>query len=76
MQIIDTSVAFLRKLTELSIALLALAVVVQVVFGTAVPFIGVDVIGNLTKVIASLGSSGLVGLIAVGVLYSVLNKKP
>ena len=76
MQIIDTSVAFLRKLTELSIALLALAVVVQVVFGTAVLFIGVDVIGSLTKVIASLGSSGLVGLIAVGVLYSVLNKKP
>lgn len=75
MQMIDTSVAFLRKMTELAIALLALAVVMQVVFGTAVPFISVDVIGNLTKVIASLGSSGLVGLIAVGVLYAVLNKK-
>lgn len=72
---IDTSVALLRKLTELAIALLALAAVMQVVFGTAVPFISVDVIGNLTKVIASLGSSGLVGLIAVGVLYAVLTKK-
>lgn len=75
MQMIDTSVAFLRKMTELAIALLALAVVVQVVFGTAIPFFNVDVIGNLTKMIASLGSSGLVGLIAVGVLYAVLTKK-
>lgn len=72
---IDTSVAFLRKMTELAIALLALAVVVQVVFGTAIPFFNVDVIGNLTKMIASLGSSGLVGLIAVGVLYTVLTRK-
>jgi hypothetical protein len=62
-------------LTELAVALLALAVVVQVVFGTAVPFLNVDVVGNLTKVIAALGSSGLVGLIAVAVLYAVLNKK-
>ncbi|MBM3873268.1 MAG: hypothetical protein FJ382_05965 [Verrucomicrobia bacterium] len=72
---IDNITGFLRKLTELAVALLALAVVVQVVFGTAVPFLNVDVVGNLTKVIAALGSSGLVGLIAVAVLYAVLNKK-
>ncbi len=71
---IDNITGFLRKLTELAVALLALAVVVQVVFGTAVPFLNVDVVGNLTKVIAALGSSGLVGLIAVAVLYAVLNK--
>lgn len=75
MHLIDTSVAVLRKLTELAIALLSLAVVMQVVFGSAVPFLNVDVIANLTAVIASLGSSGLVGLIAVGVLYAVLTKK-
>lgn len=72
---IDNITGFLRKLTELAVALLALAVVVQVVFGSAVPFLNVDVVGNLTKVIAALGSSGLVGLIAVAVLYAVLNKK-
>ena len=71
----DNITGYLRKLTELAVALLALAVVVQVVFGTAVPFLNVDVVGNLTKVIAALGSSGLVGLIAVAVLYAVLNKK-
>lgn len=75
MQIIDTIIAFLKKITELGVALLALAVVLQIVFGSPVPFIKVDVIGNLTGIVASLGSNGLVGLIAAAVLYAVLNKK-
>jgi hypothetical protein len=64
-----------RKITELGIALLAVAVVLQIVFGTAVPFIGVDAIGNVTKIISGLGNNGLVGLIAAAVLYNVVNKK-
>ncbi len=75
MQIIDTIIGFLKKITELGVALLATSVVLQVVFGTPVPFLKIDVIGNLTGVISSLGSSGLVGLIAAAVLYGVLNKK-
>ncbi|MEI6590053.1 MAG: hypothetical protein WCO38_08945 [Verrucomicrobiota bacterium] len=75
MQIIDTIIGFLKKITELGVALLATSVVLQVVFGTPVPFLKIDVIGNLTGVISALGSSGLVGLIAAAVLYGVLNKK-
>ena len=74
MQYIDTIIGFLKKVTELGVALLALTVVLQVVFGSPVPFINVDVIGNLTGIVATLGSSGLVGLIAAAVLYSVLKK--
>ena len=75
MQVIDTSISYLKKITELAVVLLALAVVLQVVFGTPVPFIGVDVVKNLTAIVASLGSSGLVGLVAVGVLYGVFSRK-
>ena len=74
MQIVDVIIGFLKKITELGVALLALTVVLQVMFGSPVPFIGVDVIGNLTGIISTLGSSGLVGLIAAAVLYSVLKK--
>jgi hypothetical protein len=74
MQYIDTIIGFLKKVTELGVALLALTVVLQVVFGSPVPFINVDVIANLTGIVATLGSSGLVGLIAVAVLFSVLKK--
>ncbi len=74
MQYIDMIIGFLKKVTELGVALLALTVVLQVVFGSPVPFINVDVIGNLTGIVATLGSSGLVGLIAAAVLFSVLKK--
>jgi len=75
MQYIDSIVGFLKKVTELAIALLALAIVLQILFGNGVSFIGVDVIGNVTHIIASLGQNGLVGLIAAAVLYAIVTRK-
>jgi hypothetical protein len=75
MQYIDSIVGFLKKVTELAIALLALAIVLQILFGNGVSFIGVDVIGNVTKIIASLGQNGLVGLIAAAVLYAIVTRR-
>jgi len=75
MTVVDNIIGFLKKVTELGVALLALAVVLQVIFGSDVAFIKVDVVGNLTSVIQSLGDGGLVGLIAAAILYSVLTKK-
>jgi hypothetical protein len=74
MQYLDTIVGFLKKVTELAIALLALAIVLQILFGGNVSFIG-DVIGNVTKIISSLGSNGMVGLIAAAVLYGIVTRK-
>ena len=75
MQIIDTIIGLLKKVTELGIALLALTVVLQIVFGSSVAFIGVDVVGNLTSILAGLGENGLVGLIAAAILYAVVTRK-
>ena len=73
----DTIISTIKKLTEAGIALIALAVVVQVIFGTSaagVPFIGGDVIGTITDIVASLGSHGLVGLAAVAVIYALFTR--
>ncbi|MGY8895136.1 MAG: hypothetical protein ACKVIC_00315 [Gammaproteobacteria bacterium] len=73
----DTIISTIKKLTEAGIALIALAVVVQVIFGTSaagVPFIGGDVIGTITSIVASLGSHGLVGLAAVAVIYALFTR--
>ncbi|MDC0390174.1 hypothetical protein OAM64_01125 [Candidatus Thioglobus sp.] len=73
----DTIISTIKKLTEAGIALIALAVVVQVIFGTSaagIPFIGGDVIGTITGIVASLGSHGLVGLAAVAVIYSLFTR--
>ncbi|ALE52542.1 hypothetical protein SP60_04515 [Candidatus Thioglobus autotrophicus] len=74
----DTIIGTIKKLTEAGIALIALAVVVQVIFGTGatgVPFIGGDVIGTITGIVASLGSHGLVGLASVAVIYALFTRQ-
>ena len=75
MQYLDSIVGFLRKITELAVALLALAIVLQVLFGNALPFIPSNVVGNVTSIIAGLGQNGLVGLVAAAVLWAILTKK-
>ena len=74
MQIIDNIISALKKITELGVALLALAVVLQVIFGSDVAFLKVDIVSNLTAIIQGLGDGGLVGLIAAAILYSILKR--
>jgi len=70
----DQVVGWIKKLTEAGVALLALSIVMQVVFGKAVPFIGGDVIGNITHLLGALGAQGLVGLAAIGVIYAIFTR--
>lgn len=75
MQYLDMIVGFLKKVTELAVALLALAVVLQALFGAPVPFVSADVIGNVTKIVANFGQGGLAGLVALAVLWAIVSKK-
>jgi hypothetical protein len=75
MQYFETLLSGLKKVTELSLALMALAIILQVLFGPQVPFMPVDVVGNVTKLVAGLGSNGLVGLIAAAMLWAIVSKK-
>ncbi len=70
----DQIVGWIKKLTEAGVSLLALAIVMQIIFGKAVPFIGGDVIGNITAIVGQLGAQGLVGLAAVGVIYAIFTR--
>lgn len=56
-------------LTHISVMLLTLAIVWQMLFGSVVPFIGGDVVGNILAIINQLGQSGLAGLLAVAVIF-------
>ena len=66
---------WINKISEVAVSLIALAVVLQVLFGSDMIFLPVDVIGNITGLVASLGSQGLVGLVALGVIYWIFTKK-
>jgi choline-glycine betaine transporter len=73
--VISSIKGWINKISELALSLIALAVVLQILFGETVIFLPVDVVGNITTLVASLGSQGLVGLVALGVIYIICTKR-
>ena len=72
---VDKALGWIRSLTEMGIAIIALGVVLQIIFGAAVPFLGLDVVGSVVGLVKQLGSEGLVGLVAIWVLWGIYSKK-
>ncbi len=72
--LMDNVTGWIRKLTEAGVAAIALAVVVQVIFGGGAAFLAGDVIATLSGIIGDLGSSGLVGLLAAALLYKIFTR--
>ena len=72
---VDKVLGWIRSLTEVGLALIALGVVLQVIFGATVPFIGLDIVGSVEALVGKLGSEGLVGLAAIWVLWGIYQKK-
>ena len=63
------------SITELGMALLALAIVASLLVGpTNMSFLG-DVVGNITGLVTSLGSAGLAGIISLGVVLWLIQNK-
>ena len=58
---------------NIGMKLISLAIVLQIVFGHSVPFLGGNVIGTIIGIISELGSAGLVGLIATLVIWRLLD---
>jgi len=70
----DQAKSAVKGITELGVALLALAIVASLLVGPAnMSFLG-DVAGNITSLIKELGSAGLAGLIALGVVLWIFQK--
>ena len=77
MDILATIKKWASALADTAISVLALLIVLEVLFkGAAIPFLPVvDVIGSVTAIVKGLGSEGVVGLVAVWVLYSIWKNK-
>ena len=65
----DTVKSFLRGIMDVALVVIPLSVVLGIIFGPSVPFIGTAVVGNISSLVSDLGGSGLVGIITLGVLY-------
>jgi len=73
---LSTVKSWVGALTSLGLALVALAIVASILVGTGSMWVFGDVVGNLVDLIASLGQSGLAGLIAVGIIIWLFAKNP
>ena len=74
---LEKAIAWMRSLTEAGIALIALSVVLQIIWpgSASVPFIGLDIVGSILGLVKTFGSEGLVGLIALWILWGIYDKK-
>ena len=71
---IQTVKIWIGALTNLGLALIALAIVASVLVGPENMWAFGNVVDNLVGIIVSLGDGGLAGLIAVGIIIWLLGK--
>ncbi len=74
MTFLDKIKGWLAEIVEVGLLLVALGIVLQVLIGSKMIFLG-DVVGNLTGLIAKLGENGLVGLIAISIILWLFAKR-
>lgn len=75
MDIIKNISAWIKSLTEVGLSILMLGVVLQIIFGANVVFLPFDILGNVISFVKALGGEGLVGLIALWILWGIYSKK-
>ena len=73
--VVSTIKSWIGGLSSVALSLVGLSIILQVLFGDNVVFVPMDVIGNIQGLVTSLGSSGLVGLITVGVIYWIFKNE-
>lgn len=62
------------SVTDISIKLMSLAIILQIVFGHSVGFLGGNVVGVLLDLVHQIAGAGLVGLVTLVVLWKLFQK--
>jgi hypothetical protein len=75
MDMLDTVKNWLRQIAEVGLTLIAAAAVLEIIFGSAIPFLGVSILGNITALSSQLGEQGLVGIIALAIIIWLYNRR-
>ena len=76
MDIINKVKGWAAGLADLGISIAALMIIVEVLGVGSIPFFPeVSVVSNVSAMLSSLGAEGLMGLIAIWVLYAIWNRK-
>ena len=71
---LDTTIRWIKQITELAFVVVALGVILQILFPGALVFINADVAGNLIGLISKFSGAGLIGLIAISVVVWLMRR--
>jgi len=77
MEILTKVRAWVSGIADVGISVAALAIVLEVLGLGNMPFTpqGLSVVDNVSAMLSSLGSHGIMGLIAIAILYGIWTKK-
>ena len=77
MEILTKIKGWAGAIAETGISIIALGIVLEILFnGQGIPFWpNISVVDNITAMITALSAQGLIGLVAVWVLYHIYNRK-
>tara|TARA_X000000368_G_scaffold240751_1_gene190115 strand:+ start:4127 stop:4378 length:252 start_codon:yes stop_codon:yes gene_type:complete len=64
----------MREIIDFGLLLIAIAIILEVLFGPSTPFLGENIIDNLVQLINELGSEGVVGIISVAIIIYLWNR--
>ena len=64
----------LREIIDFGLLLIAIAIILEVLFGPSSPFLGKNINQNLVGLINQLGSEGVVGIISVAIIIYLWNR--
>ena len=62
------------QVTDISIKVLSLAIILQIIFGHSVGFLGGNVVGVLMTIIYQISEAGIVGLVTLLLLWKLFEK--
>ena len=65
---LDTVKSWLRQIAEVGLLVIAAAVVLEIIFGSPVDFVGLSILDNITALTRELGEQGLVGIISIAII--------
>ena len=74
MQFLEEAKKWLSEITEIILLLIALGIAINILLGPNVMFFG-GIVANLTGLIETVGESGLAGLIGLGIIIVLFQRK-
>ena len=77
MRFLEEAKKWVGEITEIFLLLIALGITVEILFGPTASFFGGEfgIVANITELLNTLGENGIVGLIALAIVFFLFHRR-